>query len=83
MFQPLLQVFNLSVFCLLLCAQTRLEVELHLTFLACPPDLFFTRLKLACPRAGKATAMENGLSETHNTARMGGGGGAHTPKPWP
>ncbi len=29
---------NLSVFCLLLCALARLEVELHLTFLAYPRD---------------------------------------------
>ena len=47
---------NLSVFCLLLCARTRLKVELHLTFLASSSDGFFTRLKSV-----KATAMENGL----------------------
>ena len=34
--------------CLLLCARERLEVELHLPFLACPRDWFSTRLK--CPR---------------------------------
>ncbi len=58
---------NLSVFCLLLCARTRLEVELHLTFLACPRDLFFTRLKpVAPPRRAKRlqwkTALINHLS---------------------
>ena len=36
MFQLLLS--NVSIFCLLLCARTRLEVELHLPFLACPRD---------------------------------------------
>ena len=35
MFQLWLEVSNLSVFCLLLCAQTHLEVEIHLTFLPC------------------------------------------------
>ncbi len=36
MFQLLPLVSNLSVFCLLLCARTRLEVELYLILLACP-----------------------------------------------
>ena len=48
MFESLLLVSNLSVFCLLLCARTRLEVEIHLTFLACH-----------C----KAIAMENGRNK--------------------
>ena len=37
-FQLLLWVSNLSVFCQLLCARTRLEVELNLTFLAYARD---------------------------------------------
>jgi hypothetical protein len=37
--------------CLLLSARTRLEVELHSTFLSWPRDWFFTRLKSFAPPA--------------------------------
>ena len=62
-FQLLLWLSDLSVFCLLLCARTRSEVELHSTFPASPRDWFFRRLKsfASSARAGKAAVMEIGL----------------------
>ena len=59
---------NLSVFCLLLCARTRLEVELHLTFLACPRDWFFMGLKsVAQPELAKKPRR----CEFHSRSRQG------------
>ena len=57
---------NLSVFCLLLCARTRLEVELHLTFLAWCPHA----TKKSVARARKATAMENCLKSVSDSHLM-------------
>jgi hypothetical protein len=62
-------VFNLGVPCLLLRALTRLAVELHSTFLACPQSarLIFHEIKtVRSARARKPTAMENGLEEKKN-----------------
>ena len=62
MFQLLLQVSNLSVF---LSAFVRADTIESLTFYGVPARVILHEIKIAgrSARAGKATAMENGLKE--------------------
>ena len=64
---------NLSVFCLFLCARTRLEVELHFkNFLGVLVRLIFQEIKIGrFVRAGKTTAMENGPKAGLQLSKMG------------
>ena len=63
---------NLCVFCLLLCARTRFEVEIHLTFMACPRDSLFTKIKSVASSARakrlqwKTALMKCSCSKTSN-----------------